>query len=140
MSSNIEELTSFANYLADESEKIISKYFRKNLEIETKDDESPVTIADKKVELLIRELIQKNYPEHGILGEEFDQTNIESEYIWVIDPIDGTRSFIAGHKDFGTLIALVYKNQPIIGIINCPMHKERWIGITNKEIRLPKSL
>ena len=133
MSSNIKELTSFANYLADESEKIISKYFRKNLEIETKDDESPVTIADKKVELLIRELIQEHYPEHGILGEEFDQTNIESEHIWVIDPIDGTRSFIAGHKDFGTLIALVYKNKPIVGIINCPMHKERWVGIDNKE-------
>ena len=133
MSSNIKELTSFANYLADESEKIISKYFRKNLEIETKDDESPVTIADKKVELLIRELIQEHYPEHGILGEEFDQTNIESEHIWVIDPIDGTRSFIAGHKDFGTLIALVYKNKPIVGIINCPMHKERWVGIANKE-------
>ena len=69
---------------------------------------SPVTIADKEVELKIREIIKNNYPEHGILGEEFDQTNIESEYIWVIDPIDGTRSFIAGHKDFGTLIALGY--------------------------------
>ena len=133
MLSNLDELIDFSKHLADESEKIIKKYFRTSLDIDRKEDKSPVTIADKEVELKIREIIKNNFPKHGILGEEFDQTNIESEYIWVIDPIDGTRSFIAGHKDFGTLIALIYKNKPIIGIINCPMHKERWIGIINKE-------
>ena len=133
MLSNLDELTDFSKHLADESEKIIKKYFRTPLDIDSKEDKSPVTIADKEVELKIREIIKNNFPKHGILGEEFDQTNIESELLWVIDPIDGTRSFIAGHKDFGTLIALIYKRKPIIGIINCPMHKERWVGIINKK-------
>ena len=133
MLSNLDEFADFSIHLADESEKIIKKYFRTSLDVDSKEDQSPVTIADKEVELKIREIIKTHYPEHGILGEEFDQTNIESEYIWVIDPIDGTRSFIAGHKDFGTLIALVYNNKPIVGIINCPMHNERWVGIINKE-------
>ena len=133
MLSNLDEFSDFSIHLADESEKIIKKYFRTSIDVDSKEDQSPVTIADKEVELKIREIIKTHYPEHGILGEEFDQTNIESEYIWVIDPIDGTRSFIAGHKDFGTLIALVYNNKPIVGIINCPMHNERWVGIINKE-------
>ena len=133
---NIDELSDFSKHLADESEKIIKKYFRTSLNVDNKEDKTPVTIADKEVELKIREIIKNNYPEHGILGEEFDQTNIESEYIWVIDPIDGTRSFIAGHKDFGTLIALVYKKKPLIGIINCPMHNERWVGIIDKETKM----
>ena len=136
MNKNLDELLLFSNYLADESEKIIKQYFRKPLIVSSKEDQSPVTIADKNTELRIRELIEFKYPNHGILGEEFDEKNINSEYLWVIDPIDGTRSFIAGHKDFGTLIALLYKNEPIIGIINCPMHKERWVGIKGKRTTL----
>tara|TARA_Y100000590_G_scaffold289743_1_gene326167 strand:- start:449 stop:1225 length:777 start_codon:yes stop_codon:yes gene_type:complete len=131
--SNLEELVSFSNHLADESEKIIKKYFRQSIKIENKDDQTPVTIADKSVELKIRELIQNKYPNHGILGEEFEAKNIDSEYLWVIDPIDGTRSFIAGHKDFGTLIALLHNNIPIVGIINCPMHQERWVGANGRK-------
>ena len=129
MPSNLDELILFSNHLADESAKIIKKYFRTSLSVDKKEDETPVTIADKNTELKIRELIQENYPDHGILGEEYEEKNINSEYLWVIDPIDGTRSFIAGHKDFGTLIALLHNNKPIIGVINCPMHKERWVGV-----------
>ena len=128
----MDEFISFANILADESAKVIMEYFRQTLTIEKKNDDTPVTIADKKSELKIRELINKSYPSHGILAEEFENTNLDSEYIWVIDPIDGTRSFIAGHKDFGTLIALLYKKKPVLGIINCPAHKERWIGVENQ--------
>ena len=128
----MDEFISFANILADESAKVIMEYFRQTLTIEKKNDDTPVTIADKKSELKIRELINKSYPSHGILAEEFDNTNLDSEYIWVIDPIDGTRSFIAGHKDFGTLIALLYKKKPVLGIINCPAHSERWVGIENQ--------
>ena len=136
MNSNLDELINFSNYLADESEKIIKEYFRKPFKVENKTDESPVTIADKNTELKIRELIEEKYPDHGILGEEFDSKNLDSEFLWVIDPIDGTRSFIAGHKDFGTLIALLHNNKPIIGIINCPMHEERWVGIKNQKTTL----
>ena len=129
MNPNLDDLVSFANYLSDESAKIIKQYFRKSMDIENKEDESPVTIADKNTELKIRELISAKFPNHGILGEEFESKDIEAEYLWVVDPIDGTRSFIAGHKDFGTLIALLHNKKPIIGIINCPIHEERWVGI-----------
>ena len=136
MIDKLEELISFSNHLADESEIIIKKYFRQKMNVESKSDQSPVTIADKNVELKIRELIEEKYPSHGILGEEFDDKKKDSEFLWVIDPIDGTRSFIAGHKDFGTLIALVYNDIPIIGIINCPMHNERWLGVINHKTTL----
>ena len=133
MNPKLDDLVSFANHLSDESSKIIKKYFRKSLDVVNKEDESPVTIADKNTELKIRELISKKYPNHGILGEEFKDKDTESEYLWVIDPIDGTRSFIAGHKDFGTLIALLQNKKPIIGIINCPIHEERWVGIDGQQ-------
>mgnify|MGYP001452201364 FL=1 len=140
MASPYDEYLNFANLLADESENIIFNYFRKKIDIKDKEDNSPVTIADQKVELRIRELINSKFPSHGILGEEYESFKIDSEFVWVIDPIDGTRSFIAGHKDFGTLIALLYKNKPVIGIINCPAHKERWIGIENQQTTLNNKL
>ena len=140
MASPYDEYLNFANLLADESENIIFNYFRKKIDIKNKEDNSPVTIADQKVELRIRELINSKFPSHGILGEEYESFKIDSEFVWVIDPIDGTRSFIAGHKDFGTLIALLYKNKPVIGIINCPAHKERWIGIENQQTTLNNRL
>ena len=140
MASPYDEYLNFANLLADESENIIFNYFRKKIDIKNKEDNSPVTIADQKVELRIRELINSKFPSHGILGEEYESFKIDSEFVWVIDPIDGTRSFIAGHKDFGTLIALLYKNKPVIGIINCPAHKERWVGIENQQTTLNNKL
>ena len=129
MTHQYDEFVKFANFLADESSIIITKYFRTKINIENKEDSSPVTIADQNTELKIRELISSKYPSHGILGEEYEHINTKAEFVWVIDPIDGTRSFIAGHKDFGTLIALLHNNKPILGIINCPAHNERWVGI-----------
>tara|TARA_Y100000590_G_scaffold367480_1_gene427579 strand:+ start:346 stop:1134 length:789 start_codon:yes stop_codon:yes gene_type:complete len=135
-SSYLNEFVSFANILADKSSEIILKYFRSRFDIETKEDNSPVTIADKLSEEKIRILIKNKYPSHGIIGEEYQESNINNEFIWVIDPIDGTRSFIAGHKDFGTLIALLHNKKPVIGIINCPAHNERWVGIENQPTKL----
>ncbi len=129
---NTEEFTKFANSLADDASKTSMQYFRNKIEIEIKEDESPVTLADKETEEVLRDRIRKEYPNHGILGEEFENEKIDSEFIWVIDPIDGTRSYIAGHKDFGNLIALLHNKKPILGIINCPAHDERWIGVKNK--------
>ena len=130
---NTDEFSKFANSLADDASKTSMHYFRNKIEIEIKDDESPVTLADKETEQVLRERIRKEYPDHGILGEEYENEKIDSEFIWVLDPIDGTRSYVAGHKDFGNLIALLQNNKPIIGIINCPAHNERWIGIKNKK-------
>jgi len=134
--SYLKEFISFANILADKSSEIIMQFFRHQLNIEIKKDNTPVTIADKNSEEKIRELIKQTYPSHGIVGEEYESINLDSEFTWVIDPIDGTRSFIAGHKDFGTLIALLKNKKPILGIINCPAHQERWIGIQNQPTTL----
>ena len=136
MTNQYDEFVDFANVLADASAEIINNYFRKKINIDNKKDDTPVTIADQNTELKIRELISKKYPYHGILGEEYGKTQIKSEFVWVIDPIDGTRSFIAGHKDFGTLIALLHNNKPVLGIINCPAHQERWVGIKDEKTRL----
>lgn len=132
----LKEFISFANTLADKSSEIIMQYFRRRFNIDTKEDNTPVTIADKNSEEKIRELIKKKYPSHGIIGEEYEGINLDSEFTWVIDPIDGTQSFIAGHKDFGTLVALLQNKKPILGIINCPAHQERWIGANNQPTTL----
>ena len=122
------ELKLFAKHLADESGKIITGYFRKEISIDTKTDSSPVTIADKKAEEKMRELIMKEFPSHGILGEEFGKHNEEAEYQWILDPIDGTKSFICGTVTFGTLIALLKNGEPILGVINQPVLNEFLIG------------
>ena len=132
MNNSLQEYLNFANKLADAAGITSMEYFRTSLSIDNKSDESPVTIADKNTELKIRSLIENKYPDHGILGEEFDSVNPDAEFIWVIDPIDGTRSYIAGHKDFGNLISLTQNKKPIIGIINCPAHDERWVGAKNQ--------
>ena len=114
---DLKDFITFANILANESEKIIMEYFRKSFNTELKNDNTPVTIVDKKSEEKIRLLLNEKYPNHGIIGEEYDKVNLNSEFIWVIDPIDGTNSFIAGHKDFGTLIALLHNKEPIVLLI-----------------------
>lgn len=124
----LEEFKSFAKYLAVESGKIVRNYFRAEIKVDLKNDLSPVTIADKKSEELMRNEIMKKFPEHGILGEEFGIYNESSEYKWILDPIDGTVSFISGAITFGTLIALTKNDQPIIGVIHQPILKELLIG------------
>lgn len=140
----LNELNPFLKILADESGKIIRSYFRSVIDIENKSDFSPVTIADKKAEEKIRELIIKEFPDHGIIGEEFGDDKIDSEYIWVIDPIDGTKSFISGALSFGTLIALLKNGKPIIGVINHPILNEFLIGdnencfLNDKKVKVKK--
>lgn len=122
------ELIPFLKLLADESAKIISGYFRKPFSIESKSDLSPVTIADKLAEEKLRSLISKEFPTHGIIGEEFGDEKVDSEYVWVLDPIDGTKSFISGALSFGTLIALLKNGKPVIGVINHPILNEFLVG------------
>jgi histidinol phosphatase-like enzyme (inositol monophosphatase family) len=124
----LKQLKDFCKLLADESGKIIRQYFRTNISIENKSDQSPVTIADKHAEEKMREMIMKEFPLHGIIGEEFGKYNEEAEYQWVLDPIDGTKSFICGTVTFGTLIALMKNGEPILGVINQPVLNEYLIG------------
>lgn len=125
------ELKKFSKYLADESGKIIRNYFRTNISVYSKADESPVTIADKKAEEKMRELIMKEFPQYGIIGEEFGTHNGRAEYKWILDPIDGTKSFICGTVTFGTLIALTKNDEPVLGVINQPILNEFLIGDNN---------
>ncbi len=125
---DLSEFSKFCKLLTEVSGKNIKKYFRNKFTIESKSDDSPVTIADKSTEEKLREIIMKEYPDHGILGEEFGLYNEKAEYQWVIDPIDGTKSFICGTVTFGTLIALLKNGEPILGIFHQPILNEFLIG------------
>jgi histidinol phosphatase-like enzyme (inositol monophosphatase family) len=118
--------------MADQAGAIIQSYFRRSVVIEDKQDSSPVTIADRQSEAAMRALINQAAPEHGILGEEFGPERTDADWVWVLDPIDGTKAFITGMPSFGTLIALLYKGEPVLGIIDQPILKERWLGVTGR--------
>ncbi len=126
------EIKDLVDNLLDNSGDIIRKHYRNLKNIQVKQDESPVTIADKEVELAIRDKINKKHPEHGIAGEEFGKENENARFKWIIDPIDGTLSFMIGRPIFGTLIALLDNGKPILSAINQPITNERWIAIENE--------
>jgi myo-inositol-1(or 4)-monophosphatase len=125
---DLNDFKSFCKFLAYKSAEIIKQYFRTEINVESKADLSPVTIADKKSEEVMREVIMKEFPDHGILGEEFGIHNEKAEYQWVLDPIDGTKSFISGTPLFGTLIALLKNGNPILGAINLPVLNQYLVG------------
>jgi histidinol phosphatase-like enzyme (inositol monophosphatase family) len=139
---NLKEILPFVELLADKSADVIKAFFKAQINVESKSDLSPVTIADKKAEELMREMIMREFPAHGIIGEEFGNHNIGAEYVWVLDPIDGTKSFISGALSFGTLIALVKNGSPILGVINHPILNEFLIGnnsvakLNNREVKI----
>lgn len=122
------EFLAFAHCLADASGAILRESLHSRRGFETKDDDSPVTVVDKHVEQTLRTLIRHRYPEHGILGEEFDAQNLDAEYVWVLDPIDGTKAFITGIPIYGTLISLARRGTPIVGVIDHPITSDRWAG------------
>ena len=124
----MQEQLSLINDLADKAGEIITRYFRTDFTVDSKTDETPVTIADKTVEQELRKIIEKARPDDGILGEEFGPKESKNGYTWVLDPIDGTKSFTIGRPSFGTLIALCKDYTPILGCIDQPILKERWIG------------
>lgn len=121
-----------AHSLADQSGAVLRRYFRQPIAIDAKADLSPVTIADREVERLVRAGIESAFPDHGILGEEYGAARTNAEYVWVIDPIDGTKSFMTGKATFGTLIALTRHGAPILGIIDQPILRERWLGASGQ--------
>lgn len=130
-SSDTQALLTFAENLADSARALALQYFRGTFAFERKDDESPVTVADKAIEAAMRAAIEKHYPDHGIYGEETGQT-FGDENLWVLDPIDGTKSFLTGMPLFGALIAFLNSGRPEIGIIEMPALGERWVGAAGK--------
>ncbi len=127
-----EPFISLAGRLADAGGAIARRYFRSGIAVETKADASPVTVADREAERAMRALIEAAYPDHGIIGEEHGAVRTDAAYVWVIDPIDGTRSFISGVPLFGTLIALLRDGVPILGLIDQPVLGERWLGAAGR--------
>jgi len=125
-----------AEALADAARAIIRSHFRRPLAVDDKSDLSPVTIADRAAEAAMRELIERHFPEDGIVGEEHGSTRAEAEHVWVLDPIDGTKSFISGIPLFGTLIALARRGRPVLGIIDQPILEERWLGAAGRATTL----
>jgi inositol-phosphate phosphatase/L-galactose 1-phosphate phosphatase/histidinol-phosphatase len=133
---DINRFIAVAEACADAAGEILTRYFRTPISVETKSDASPVTIADREAETAMRNLISAAFPDHGIIGEEFPDTNTGAPFTWVLDPIDGTKSFITGKPSFGTLVSLAQDGVPILGLIDQPISRERWLGSTGRDSTL----
>lgn len=127
-----EAMLTLAAALADDARTYVRPRFRRKLSVADKPDGTPVTDVDKAVEALLRRRIHAAFPEHGVIGEEEGGERHEAEWVWVIDPIDGTLSFILGKPTFATLIGLMYRNRPVLGVIEHPALGDRWIGAVSR--------
>jgi histidinol phosphatase-like enzyme (inositol monophosphatase family) len=121
-----------AEAAADVAGAVVRPFFRAGFSIDTKSDRSPVTIADRTAEQAMRAVLAERFPDHGVLGEEFGLDRPEARLRWVLDPVDGTRAFVSGRPTFGTLIALMDGDTPIVGVIDQPISRERWIGAAGR--------
>jgi len=130
------DLLGFAERLADAARPVVSRLFRAGAAITDKPDSTPVTEADREIERSLRALIGESHPDHGILGEEYGAERADADWVWVLDPIDGTKSFITGKPTFGTLIALCRQGRPVLGVIDHAATGERWVGAVGHGCRL----
>jgi inositol-phosphate phosphatase / L-galactose 1-phosphate phosphatase / histidinol-phosphatase len=133
---DLDTFLALALHLADAAGEVIRPYFRKPLAISDKPDLTPVTVADRAAEAAMRALIEARFPDHGIVGEEFGRVREDAEFVWTLDPIDGTKSFISGVPLFGTLIALALDGRSILGVIDQPILRERWVGAVGRPTTL----
>jgi myo-inositol-1(or 4)-monophosphatase len=116
-----------AEQLADVARRIVREHFRAPIAVERKTDDTPVTVADRDIETHMRRMIRAAFPGHAIQGEEFAAEG-SGEFTWVLDPIDGTKSFVSGYPLFGSLIALQQEDRAVLGVLEAPVMGERWIG------------
>lgn len=130
------EFLSLARGLIEVSRPILRRYYRTRLDIISKGDESPVTKADRECEAALRVAIAKAFPTHGIIGEEHGTERADAEFVWVLDPLDGTRAFVTGRPMFGTLIALTQGGKPLLGVIDMPILGDTWVGARGHETTL----
>lgn len=117
-----------AHLLADAAAAESMRYYRTPLDVHTKADASPVTLADRAAEAAMREILAREAPDDGIYGEEYGQERLQAERVWVLDPIDGTRSFITASPLWGTLIGLMEGGRAVFGMVDMPVLGERWVG------------
>ena len=132
---DLDPLIRAAEAAADAAGAVIRPFFRSGIAALDKADASPVTIADRTAEQVLRAVLGERFPDHGILGEEFGLLNPGAGLRWVLDPIDGTRAFITGRPQFGILLALLADGVPILGIIDQPVTGERWVGASGRPTR-----
>jgi histidinol phosphatase-like enzyme (inositol monophosphatase family) len=130
------ELARSAVTAAEAAGGIITPYFRRPVAQTTKGDASPVTLADQQAEQRIRAHIARHFPAHGIIGEEYGSENPNAEYVWVIDPIDGTKAFLTGKPLFGILIAVLRQGRPVVGVLHQPILREVWLGVAGQPTTL----
>jgi myo-inositol-1(or 4)-monophosphatase len=130
-----EEIIAAAEDFADAAGAVIRPLFRSRLLVEAKGDASPVTRADREAEEAVRALIAARFPGHGVIGEEHGAERPEAEWVWVLDPIDGTRAFVTGRPLFGCLIGLLHRGRPVLGVIDQPVTGERWVGVAGRPTR-----
>lgn len=126
---SLPELAQFASTVADEARRTSLRYFRASPELLIKADGSPVTVADRETERVIRDLLSRAHPQHAVMGEEYGWTPSDQPYTWIVDPIDGTKSYLAGAPTYGMLLGLLYDEAPVLGIIDIPALDERWCGM-----------
>lgn len=124
----IEELVAFSHEVADAVGVVHRRYYRQPVSTEYKDDSSPVTQADKEAETVVRDMVMKRFPDHGVLGEEYPAYQADAEFVWVVDPVDGTKYFMTGHPMFALLLGLAHQGKFILGVIDQAISKERWSG------------
>jgi myo-inositol-1(or 4)-monophosphatase len=127
--SKYQEYLEFAKLLAVKSGALISEYFgSRDVETQIKADQTPVTIADREAELLIRKMINNRFPTHGIIGEEFGNEREDADYVWLVDPIDGTKSFTSAVPLFGTVVCLRHKGEAVMGMVHQPNLNQILLG------------
>jgi histidinol phosphatase-like enzyme (inositol monophosphatase family) len=122
------DLVTFAHALGDIACDLLRQFARETLVVDTKGDGSPVTQVDRAVETALRDAIRRVHPGHGVIGEEFGQDRGDAEWVWILDPLDGTREFIQGLPLFGTLIALAHQGEIVLGLAEQPLTRDRWVG------------
>ncbi len=128
----MDRLIAAAEAAADVAAAVVRPFFRAGVAADVKSDRSPVTIADRTAEQAMRAVLSERCPDHGVLGEEFGLDRPQARMRWILDPVDGTRAFITGRPTFGTLIALLDGDTPVLGIIDQPITGERWIGASGR--------
>lgn len=125
---NLTPFVAFAEQLADEAALMIATHAQQPLSTTVKADKTFVTELDLAIEMRLRELIAARFPDHGIFGEEFDPFRLDSEWVWTLDPIDGTMALVAGMPVYSTLISLAHHGVPVVGVMHFPAIQTRWIG------------
>jgi myo-inositol-1(or 4)-monophosphatase len=137
---DLDRLIAAAEAAADVAGAVVRPFFRTGVGADQKADRSPVTTADRTAEQAMRAVLSERFPGHGVLGEEFGLDRPGARLRWVLDPIDGTRAFITGRPTFGILVALLDGDRPIVGVIDQPVTRERWVGAVGRRTRFSGTL